>query len=465
MAYTVSFGTINKRENSTSQSYTEALSASCLLKESTDILRPTVSVAAQDAGDALLPCNYMYISAFGRYYWITGIQYVHGSWYVSGEVDALASWKTAIGSTTTYVLRAASQYDEYVPDNQVAFKTAPDLAGNYHDIGLDADGTVIISCAGTGDAVDSEVYYALTTTGWQRIYSKCFESQFLQDYYDAWDAVVQDVRNEMLKPEDFISSAIWVPVKYSDIVGRRARNIHLGFSATGINAKAIDPSTLLAGSGALPINIQLPTHPQYVTYGKWLNGQAARQITIYLPGYGQAVLDADTLIDSNTVSLRWGVDCSGVIHYHIISGGEIHSYFSGNISTPVGWSVSRADAMSAVTSCASAAGSLLTGNLSGFLSGCQSALNNALPSVERISTGGSRALVTVSPNVQISQKCYLLPAGLDFTMMGRPLAKTVQISTLSGYVKCDGTASVSCAGTQEEIQKINSYLTGGFYYE
>lgn len=458
MAYTVSFGTINKRENSTSQSYTEAVSASCLLKDSTDILRPTFSLAAQIEGDALLPCNYMYVAAFGRYYWITGIEFYHGTWYVSGEVDVLASYKSAIGNTQAYVLRAASQYDEYIPDHLFPFESNADVSGaNYHDIGLDSEGTVLISCAGISDGTDSEVYYAISPSTWNRIYETFFTSQFMLDYKSVWTGLVDEFTNVVFRPEDYISNAIWIPVDLDDITGQRVRDITIGYTDTGLSGLAIEPSDLLySGSVTIPI----PSHLQRNTYGKWLAGNTARTIELYLPGYGTTILDSDALIDNSTIIVSWGVDCSGVIHYAVIQAGEKTSFFSANISTPVGWSSSRADLTGAISSIAGGLANPL--NLIGSIG---SAIQSTAPKVERMVAGGSRAIVSVSPYIRVSVTNYQLPSGLDFATTGRPLCKTVLISTLSGYVQCSETASVACAGTREEIDRINAYLAGGFYYE
>lgn len=462
MSFTVSFGVINKKENSTSNSYSESLSASCLLKDGTDILRPTFSL--QLASGFPVTCNYMYVSGFGsRYYWITGINFDRGVWYISGEVDVLATYKSAIGSTTAYVIRAASDYNQYIPDLLFPFESNVDVTSQYESIGLDPTGTVIITCAGKGDGTDSECYYAVYPTAWNRIYSKIFTSGFLSDYKQAWlDVVVDEFTNQMLRPSDYISSAIWVPVPYASVVGTRVRVITLGFSSAGAGGKAIDPGTLLYSDYK---TVTLPAHMQYPTYGKWINGNTGRKIELYLPGYGSTVLDSDAAIDMNSVTISYGVDCSGVIHYDVIQGGYLHSYFSANISTPVGFTESRANVTGAVSGLVGGVAQAAMGNFLGGAATIGSALSNAAPKVERMVQGGSRALVAISPYIMVSVTNYQLPAGIDFTSTGRPLGKTKLISTLSGYVQCHSSASVTCSGTKEEIDQINNYLRSGFYYE
>ena len=50
------------------------------------------------------------------------------------------------------------------------------------------------------------------------------------------------------------------------------------------------------------------------------------------------------------------------------------------------------------------------------------------------------------------------------TVAGRPLMQNVQLSTLSGYVKC-GNASVPIPGHEEDMAAVNNYLNSGFYIE
>lgn len=466
MAYTVSFGTCTKRVNSTSRSYTQVVSASCLLKESTDILRPTFSLSAQTIGDALLTCNYMYVAAFGRYYWITGIQFIHGSWYVSGDVDVLASYKTEIGNTTAYVLRAASQYDEYIPDNLFPMESSVHMGGQTLNVGFDADGVILVCVAGIdSNGQSTQTYYCMDPVYWDAMCGECFTNNFVTAADNAFAGVSNMFVSATFKPEDYISSAIWLPINYSDLTSSIGlpQRVRLGYlELNGILGIACLPNQLLMNKYD---TLTIPAHAQASAYGKWMNGNAARKLCIYLPGYGQAVLDADSAVESGSqVSVRWAIDCSGIIHYRVILNGK-SQYFSGDISTPVGWGVSRPNITGAIASLGSGIAAAATGNIYGAAMSIGSAALSAVPNVERIVSGGSRVLPALSAYIQLFYEDYYLPSGISFASVGRPLGKTVQIGTLSGFILCHNSASVSCAGTGEEHDRINSFLTGGFYYE
>jgi hypothetical protein len=47
---------------------------------------------------------------------------------------------------------------------------------------------------------------------------------------------------------------------------------------------------------------------------------------------------------------------------------------------------------------------------------------------------------------------------------GKPLFSAVLLSNLSGYIKCaDG--EIHCNGMPEELEALENFLTGGFFYE
>lgn len=73
----------------------------CLLKEDTSIVKPTILIGNVEN---LSACNYMYIPALGRYYYIDNIVSVNnGLWAVSGHVDVLETYKDKILSNSAII--------------------------------------------------------------------------------------------------------------------------------------------------------------------------------------------------------------------------------------------------------------------------------------------------------------------------------------------------------------------------
>ena len=92
------------------------------------------------------------------------------------------------------------------------------------------------------------------------------------------------------------------------------------------------------------------------------------------------------------------------------------------------------------------------------------AAKNLYPSVNGVGTPGS--FINFFDH---EYGCYLLAKFMrvvdeNNTEIGRPLCKTKQINTLSGFILCQ-MADCHITGTQDEAQKINGYLNSGFFYE
>ena len=95
------------------------------LREGTTILNPDIMIEA----DALpASANYMYISEFGRYYFIGDIEAVRNGLYkIPGRVDALSSWATQLRACKGIVHRAESQYNTYLDDGSFKAYSNPHI--------------------------------------------------------------------------------------------------------------------------------------------------------------------------------------------------------------------------------------------------------------------------------------------------------------------------------------------------
>ena len=452
MAYTVSFGTIKKRINSTSQTYTVGFTASCSLKEPCDTYNPVFTVQGAFPETA----NYMYVAEWAKYYWITGISFVLGHWEVTGKCDVLATYKADIGSQSFYVVRAASANPSNIPDPYAVALTDPEVQAYAEAVGFDGTGSYIICAAGAA----GNKFYIMREADWQTLYASVYSSAFLTDYKNIWDALVQEVTNTVLKPEDYIVYAKWMPV---GVGGTAVGAVSLGFSSVGMsNAFAVTPSDLLLTH---TMNWQIPTHPQAAAFGSFLNSSQYRKINLTLPGYGNIVIDADIAADAPFLSVDCQMDVTGIMTYRISLteiGGRLAwaTTVCTDLSTDAGFSTTRSGVSSAVASIGSG---VAGGTLPSVIAGAGAAVLNMLPQVERVSAGGSRSALAGGQLIIISIANFLIRQA-DRQTHGYPYCVYQQISALAGYIKC-ADASVSCGGTQVEIEEINSFLNGGFYYE
>lgn len=94
---------------------TQVKSMSGDLKNETSIINPTIRFigSVEDIAD----CNYMYISAFKRYYYIRDIKSIRNNIYeITAHVDVLMSYKDQIRNCTGIVARNENDYNLYLDD-------------------------------------------------------------------------------------------------------------------------------------------------------------------------------------------------------------------------------------------------------------------------------------------------------------------------------------------------------------
>lgn len=87
------------------------------LRDGTSIIDPVIIVEANSPGFQANHSNYIYIEAFGRYYYITDIVSInHTLWELHCHVDVLMSYKDQIKAQTAIIARQESKYNLYLDD-------------------------------------------------------------------------------------------------------------------------------------------------------------------------------------------------------------------------------------------------------------------------------------------------------------------------------------------------------------
>ena len=114
MSFTATFYTFSKRINSTKQP-SGGTSYSIILKAPSGVLNPNIQL---DIGQDGNPSSYTYcyIAEFARYYWVSHWRWDNRLWTAECKVDSMSSWKNSIGSSTEYVIRAASARNPAIMD-------------------------------------------------------------------------------------------------------------------------------------------------------------------------------------------------------------------------------------------------------------------------------------------------------------------------------------------------------------
>ena len=102
-------------KNQLDKSLTTITTATGTLKEDTSIIDPVIKI--QCSIDSVKNCNYMYISNFGRYYFITDMRSITNSIVeFTAHVDVLTTYAGQIRGNTAIVKRQENRWKLYLDD-------------------------------------------------------------------------------------------------------------------------------------------------------------------------------------------------------------------------------------------------------------------------------------------------------------------------------------------------------------
>lgn len=104
--------------NVVDKSLSTLASVNGVLKESTSVITPTLIIQ-----NTLPPgCNYLYISDFARYYYVTDVRSIHNDIFeISAHVDVLKTYASQLRNCSGIVARQENKYNLYLDDG--SFKT------------------------------------------------------------------------------------------------------------------------------------------------------------------------------------------------------------------------------------------------------------------------------------------------------------------------------------------------------
>lgn len=518
MSFNVKFYSFSKRVNSTAQpSGSAGTTFSCNLKEETSILNPTIILNTSSSD--VIGYNYAYIPSFNRYYFIKDVRATsRNMWELDMSCDVLATYKTGIGSMTPYVLRSASQSDEYILDtvypadsyitehisNIASTVTIGGVVYNSTTVTpfrVATDRCYVLGIIGLGtDPLGSVNYYAMDQT--QLNY---FMGYLFGNTPSSWSGISTSdysdgVQRALLNPMQYIVSAVMMPLPASSYatLTNSVNTIYFGtYEYTGTNvAYKLEASDLIKKRIAY---LLMPSHPQASTRGKYLNGAPYSKYWLHLGPYGDIPLngnlaplitagatDADRYITTEfhfdgATGLCEVLVYDGVYAYADHSTANIQKRLA-SVSFQAGIPIQLAQAYTdplaiqeaqfkLVANAAGAVAGGMTnpvGSAISSLASIPSAVGDVMraqyPTVSSTGVNGSILQGYISDeDVYIrSEHNRIVPE--NNTDMGRPLCQAVSISTLSGFILCS-SADFGGACTSDERDLINDYMNTGFFYE
>ena len=376
MSITVSFTTSSKRENSTKQ-LTMDIIHNCNFKNGCSMLNPTLLL---ELNTSTFP-QYTAFKIENRYYKVTDIKSVRNNLFeISGTIDVLATYKSAILASTQFVSYSSHKTSDWLADTRIPLSEETQLSVQTALTGiLSTIGTYVLTVVGENgcctyytqnEALLSALLAAISTWETNGISDAISRiSQFTPNYeranyrvvpsgdsltdcmqvlidvlIDAFEqlghtmANVQDAANTLISSIEAaavetgfvgnayanapqcIRSCIWVPFDYALAPSGTGQSpIKLGTFNTGVNMPATSGKAV-DGS----VNITIPWH-----YSDWRRA-VCEDVYLYLPLVGMVQLSGDSLTNVSTLTVDWSVTYTdGVICYKVRAGNSVIGSFGG----------------------------------------------------------------------------------------------------------------------------------------
>lgn len=445
-----------------------------VLRDNCNTLSPSIGFDfGQSASPAAL--NYAYIADFGaRYYYVDSWTWDGGLWYANMTVDVLATYKTEIGGSTNYILRAAGAYNGDIVDNMYPVtgyhtSTSVDIIQSFSGCYIVG---IVAGAAGVNGAVSYLQFSAaefvtfasalLDTITWT---GQTFDvNTGLSD-----DGLTETTFKALFNPAQYIQSCKWMP--FTPTQPGSLSDVPLGWwSVTGATCHPVSQRTYTQ-----PYSVTLPTHPQSSGRGNYLNLEPYTRYTLKIQPFGNFVIDTSRVSQSHAIDIYITADVEsgiGILEVFSQDGGvnkDLLIYAEKKISVDIALAQQSQDVFSAITSIAEGAAGVLgsavtlspAGVISNGTSGILGAMSAFAPRVQVLGSSGSFAsygtnsFLTADFNTVVPE---------DTTTLGKPLCDARQLSTLSGY-QLIANPEISIAGSSSEAQEIISYLSNGYFYE
>lgn len=471
----VSLMSFSKKKNSTATPSSGGSSLSGTLREGCSVIRPIIGF---DIGRTSFPnYNYAYIADFGRYYYVQDWEWYGGLWWAYMESDPMASFKTGIGASSCYVLRAASEWDGTIVDavyptkNKVRTECV-DLQLSWADSFDSGKYVVGILGQGTGDAAVN--YYVMSPAE-----MSAFRTALMSNVNSlvGTTEITSELTKALFNPFQYVVSAMWFP--FSNIPASASANIKLGWWDTGVSAGVLSEA-YEKDNTIITMNTSLSGMDTEVL--PWMLMEPYSEYTLVMPPFGSIKLDSKIVasnIDTETTGYPVSIDLDTVYDY--ISGnaflevsinGILVAYKEAQIGVNTIMAQSTQDFIGGSINVLSGLTNMILSPIIGGVSGIGNSIgslgqiyNGAKGFVPEVQTSGSQGGIGA-----VQTRSFTIVSRSQFTdfnvqEFGRPLCKTKTISTMSGYIKTMNADIVLANATDAEQEQVRLFMNGGFFYE
>lgn len=443
------FYNFNKKVNSTATPTDSGAFYNFQLKDESSIIHPTITC---NFGLNTVPTyNYLYFPSFSRYYFINNWSYGKGIWTAECDVDVLASWKSYIGDSTLFVVRSSSANEFYLNDDMYPaveniFQTVTTADMPWVDLSSLSNFYVVMSMLMRPANYAGLAYHVFTAGG---------ADTFTRDLYESWQATISD-------PTPYLRNAILLPYRPSHETGQKVVLRYGG----AVYGEVTGGAFLAAPYETFTFTINVPDYDQRHLHSNWYYHEPFSVYELDINPWGVITLDSYTLAQINTLTIEIRCDnFTGLGLLRVKNGDDILYNATTQIGIPIDIGGSHLDAGNIIGALGSIAGVALAKTPNQLVRGIGHAVGSGLNALQSStgSTGGSGGVASLYQQCKLIRK-FMWPTPEDNTNNGKPLCENKLISQLSGFIQAQkGVISAPC--TSEELNKINSYMESGFYYE
>lgn len=457
-----------KRTNSTKRpssgtDYNIEVKAPC------NIINPEIKIASNANPTGY---NYCCIPTWGRYYWVKNWTYSNSLWTASLVVDALASYRDQIGSSTEYVVRSSAQYDSSISDSLYPAKATVQSVTNAFQGGFAetiSEGFFVIGfIAKTPNSIGAVTYVVMSPGNAKKLSSKLLTDV---SYLSIDNAEISDSLTKILfNPYQYIVSCNYFPFDIAELTA------HLPLvSSVDVGWWSVDVPCWILGEDnnnlTKSVSVGIPKHPQAASRGGYCNASPYTDYTIFLQPFGVIPLDASKLWGAATLSIQYTVDLftgDSILRMFTDTNQLVHDT-TAKLGVPIQLSNITFDVPSGggllQTGIAAAFGGLQAALTGGSFSDVGNGILNAAQATNAdVASKGATGSTIAFDSVPYMVARFKILVDDNNEDHGRPLCKRVQLSTIPGFIMVDDP-DIALNATAEEIDSVKSYLKNGFFYE
>lgn len=472
MSLTIKLFQFSKKLNSTAVpigSTPSVTYADAYIIDQTDIVNPSIRFMYVPGSTNPTSYNYAQISEFSRYYFIDSWRWTNDGWIADMTVDALASFKSAIGALSLYIERASASSDGRIIDTFYPAKTEVGSNIGYTTWQSPFQNSITTGCFVIGvTSKDAEygsiAYYALSYTNMKALCAALMDDTILSGFTvsDASTAMVKTI----VDPLQYIKSCVFIPLANSVAGNTYVTSIKIWDWEPQVSAYRIDQANPVAQVSA---TLSLSDHPQ-ITRGVYMNAAPFTRNELFIPTAGKVDLDTTITLNHKFLNIVASFDVrTGDGRVRVKAGTTISdaNYILGDLSTSFGVPIQLSqvvrDYIDVASNTLGVIGDIFSGNWGDAFRSAGNAIKSQAAHPSSVGSNGS--LENLFRHVEF-QQLFSYAVDDDVTHNGRPYCKVTTPATLaSGYMIAQKADISITNALAREVEIIKDYLVGGFYYE